>query len=125
MNSYHENLLFCTNVCWLSKGKEVRRVYELREEIRLFLQTQNKKSLLSVWSVDRNEFRLTYFVDIFKQLNTLNLEFQGKRCFIIDFVEKIKSFINKMENWKRKIGMGNFARLETVSEIVYKSDTLM
>ena len=118
MNSYHENLLFCTNVCWLSKGKEVRRVYELREEIRLFLQTQNKKSLLSVWSVDRNEFRLTYFVDIFKQLNTLNLEFQGKRCFIIDFVEKIKSFINKMENWKRIIGIENFAMLETVSEIV-------
>ena len=54
----------------------------------------------------------------FRQLNTLNLELQGKGSLIIDLVDKIKAFIRKMENWRRKVGMENFAMLKTVSEIV-------
>ena len=33
-----------------------------------------------------------------------------------------KAFIRKMENWRRKVGMENFAMLETVSEIVEECD---
>ena len=38
-------------------------------------------------------------------------------------MDKIKAFIRKMENWRRKVGMGNVAMLETVSEIVEECDT--
>ena len=41
---------------------------------------------------------------------------------IIDLVDKIKTFIRKMENWRRKVGMENFAMLDTVSEIVEECD---
>ena len=41
---------------------------------------------------------------------------------IIDLVDKIKAFIRKMENWRRKVGMENFAMLKTVSEIVEECD---
>ena len=78
--------------------------------------------MLSAWSADSFEIRLAYLVDIFRQLNTLNLELQGKGSFIIDLVDKIKAFIRKMENWRRKVGMENFAMLETVSEIVEECD---
>ncbi|XP_045109127.1 zinc finger BED domain-containing protein 5-like [Portunus trituberculatus] len=122
MDAAHETLLFHTAVRWLSKGNVVQRVFELREEISLFLRIQNKQDLLSAWSADSFEIRLAYLVDIFRQLNTLNLELQGKGSLIIDFVDKIKAFIRKMENWRRKVGMGNLAMLETVSEIVEKCD---
>ncbi|XP_063889743.1 protein FAM200C-like [Scylla paramamosain] len=122
MDAAHETLLFHTAVRWLSKGNVVQRVFELREEISLFLRIQNKQDLLSAWSADSFEIRLAYLVDIFRQLNTLNLELQGKGSLIIDFVDKIKAFIRKMENWRRKVGMGNLAMLETVSEIVEECD---
>lgn len=102
--------------------KELQRVFKLKEEIRLFLEVQDKQDL-SAWFVDGFEIQLAYLVGIFKQLNTLNLELQGKGTLIIDFVDKIKAFIRKMENWRRKVGMGNLAMLETVSDIAKECDT--
>ena len=69
--------------------------------------------MLSAWSADSFEIRLAYLIDIFRQLNTLNMELQGKGSLIID---------RKMENWRRKVGMEIFAMLETVSEIVKECD---
>ncbi|XP_063845416.1 SCAN domain-containing protein 3-like [Scylla paramamosain] len=122
MDAAHETLLFHTAVRWLSKGNVVQSVFELREEISLFLRIQNKQDLLSAWSADSFEIRLGYLVDIFRQLNTLNLELQGKGSLIIDSVDKVKAFIRKMENWRHKVGMGNLAMLKTVSEIVEECD---
>ena len=122
MDAVHDTLLFHIAVRWLSKGNVVQRVFELREDVSLFLRIQNKQDLLSAWSADSFEIRLAYLVDIFRQLNTLNLELQGKGSLIIDLVDKIKAFIRKMENWRRKVGMGNLAMLETVSEIVEECD---
>ena len=41
---------------------------------------------------------------------------------IIDLVDKIKAFIRKMENWRRKVGMEKLSMLETVSGIVEECD---
>ena len=37
----HNNLLFYCNARWLSKGKVLLRVYELRNEISIFLKEEN------------------------------------------------------------------------------------
>ena len=44
---------------------------------------------------------------------------------IIDFNEKIKAFVHQLENWRRKISSGNFAMLETVSEVTEECDGAM
>ena len=69
--------------------------------------------MLSAWFVDGFEIQLAYLVDIFKQLNTLNLELQGEGTLIIDMEDKIKAFIRKMEveSWNGKLGnAGNSVR---------------
>ena len=43
MNSNHENLLFHTNVRWLSKGNMLARVYGLKDEVVYFLNLRENK----------------------------------------------------------------------------------
>ncbi|XP_068200558.1 zinc finger BED domain-containing protein 5-like [Palaemon carinicauda] len=43
MNADHEILLFYTAVRWLSKGNVINRVFEMKDEIKLFLETQERR----------------------------------------------------------------------------------
>ena len=38
LDSEHQNLLYYTEVRWLSRGNVVKRVYELKTEIKQFLE---------------------------------------------------------------------------------------
>lgn len=118
MDADHENLLFHTNVRWLSRGNVVRRVFALKNELRKFLEAQSRDDLLAAWNNAQWDINLAYLVDIFGQFNTLNLSLQGKDTLVIDFVDKIKAFIRRLDNWKRKVAMGNVAMFETVSDVL-------
>ncbi len=71
LGAEHEQLLFHTDVRWLSRGRVLHRLYELRSEVMTFLV--NVKSDLArylddpLWSA-----QLSYLVDIFDRLNSLN-----------------------------------------------------
>ena len=43
MYSAYETLLIHTAVCWLSKGNMLGRVYDMREEVRRFLESHRKR----------------------------------------------------------------------------------
>ena len=51
MGSDHQNLLFHSEVRWLSHGEFLKRLYELRKEVELFLI--DKKSDLSHYFQDK------------------------------------------------------------------------
>ena len=46
MNTDHEVLLFYTSVCCLSKGRVINRVFQMKDEIKLFLENQERKDLV-------------------------------------------------------------------------------
>ena len=121
MDADHHNLIYYTSIRWLSKGNLVRRVFVLREEIKSFLDIQDKVELLAHWHSPEFLLQLAYLVDSFSLLNNLNLQLQGKDAIIIDFIDKIKGFINKVGNWSRKVKLGNTDMLETVSEVLAES----
>lgn len=85
MNADHEILLFYTAVRWLSKGNVINRVFEMKDEIKLFLDTQERKDLVVHFEDEALNKRVAYLADIFDQLNKLNLKFQGRETHVLFF----------------------------------------
>ncbi|KAF2351995.1 hypothetical protein FHG87_017247, partial [Trinorchestia longiramus] len=53
-----KTLLFHTEVCWLSKGNMLSRLYELKDEVEIFLQKQKQDKLVKfvcAWGILGNQ----------------------------------------------------------------------
>ncbi|GFX28357.1 zinc finger MYM-type protein 6 [Trichonephila clavipes] len=92
MGAVHSPLLFYCEARWLSRGKFLQRVYELRNEITIFLEEENLP--------EAEKFRdglflmkLSDLVDIFEKLNILNLQLQGSNVHMFDTSDKINAFV--------------------------------
>jgi hypothetical protein len=80
----------------------VARVYNLRDEMSLFLKEEN---LVHVEQL-RNEyfvFELAYSNDIFEKFVTLNARMQGNDANVIRVTDKVEAFIGKLGLWVRKL----------------------
>jgi hypothetical protein len=104
-----------TEVRWLSKRNMLGRLYELREELSVFLIEKGMTDLLEQFYNPKFEIRLAYLVDIFRHLNKLicNYKIQaiqnGMICSNMFVVEdKLRAFICKLELWIRKIEATNY-----------------
>ena len=60
-----ETLLFHTEVRWLSRGKVVKRVFELRAEIQEFILQKNQQDFRLHFNIYKQCLKLAYLVDIF------------------------------------------------------------
>ncbi|CAM5136722.1 unnamed protein product [Natator depressus] len=77
--SDHENLLYHTEVHWLSCGNVLKRVVELKDELCIFLLQKDKCSKFADLCCDDKWLSVVcYLADIFEKINTLNLSLQGK-----------------------------------------------
>uniref|UniRef100_UPI00358FBA27 zinc finger BED domain-containing protein 5-like n=1 Tax=Myxine glutinosa TaxID=7769 RepID=UPI00358FBA27 len=122
MDADHEVLLFYTAVRWLSRGNVVKRVFELKDEIRFFLEVQEKRDLLAHFNDETWNKRVAYLADIFDQLNKLNLKFQGRETHVLIFQDDLRAFISKLQNWRRKVNLGNIAMFEKLCGVRDESE---
>ncbi|GFU62376.1 zinc finger MYM-type protein 6 [Trichonephila clavipes] len=77
MGSTYGRLLLRTEVRWLSRGKILRRIFDLRNEVYTFL-SEKKHKLASYYINEVWLGKLSYLVDIFEKLNDLNLSLRAR-----------------------------------------------
>nr|XP_042913465.1 zinc finger BED domain-containing protein 5-like [Parasteatoda tepidariorum] len=105
MGSVHSALLLhCEERC-SSREKFLQRVYELREEITIFLEDsrpepENFRDCLFV-------MKLSYLVVLFQKLNNLNLQHQKANTHMLDTSDKVNTFCRKLELSDRNLTQKN------------------
>uniref|UniRef100_A0A8C5HK32 HAT C-terminal dimerisation domain-containing protein n=1 Tax=Gouania willdenowi TaxID=441366 RepID=A0A8C5HK32_GOUWI len=97
MGADHTHLLFHAEVRWLSKGRGLTRIYELRNEIHAFLL--EKKSSLAEMFTEEWLFTVSYLADIFSSLNELCLKLQGQNDDVFQNWKHILTFQKSLKLW--------------------------
>ena len=109
MDADHKNLLFHTDVRWLSRGNVLQQVFDVRVELKEFLMVQGK----AVWAfliLDEDWLSsLCYLSDIFERLNVLNLSLQGRDSDILMFCDKLSAFQGCLDLWASTVASGLYA----------------
>lgn len=81
---------------WLSRGNVLSQVFELREQIRMFLEQEQENEVAEKFSDESFLAKLAYLSDIFGKLNEPNLQLQGKDKHLPQVTNKISSFTRKL-----------------------------
>lgn len=118
MDSQYDDVIYFTQVRWLSAGKMLKRVYDLHKEILMFLHHRNETQLAA--HLENNEWvsDLCFLVDMTQHLNELNVKLQGKNNMINNLFYILKSFQIKLSLWQSQLCNGQLANFPTMNSFV-------
>ena len=127
MNTQYKDLVYHSQVRWLSRGKILQRFLSLLEEIKIFLQ--EKSSTLKIkrgadvltllrdntWWVD-----LTFLIDIKQHMNNLCITMQGRNQLLSELLNTVNTFQSKLELFQKQLSSGNMIQFVSMCLLLEK-----
>lgn len=120
MGAVHISLILHTDIRWLSRGRVLNRVLELKEELKTFFQEERHDIFIKLLENSTWCLKLSYLADIFMKLNELNLSMQGRLEGIVTSVNKMKGFQRKLKSWKSAVQKDDVSNFPSLQEPGYK-----
>ncbi|XP_048048380.1 zinc finger BED domain-containing protein 5-like [Megalobrama amblycephala] len=117
MGADHTGVLFHSEARWLSRGKVLSRVFEIRAEFGAFLEEEHMYDAAGKFSDEQILMKLAYLSNVFEKLNELNIQLQGRDKHLPHLADKITAFIRKLEAWGRHLDQRSTDAFENLSEI--------
>lgn len=115
MGSTHRTLLLHAEIHWLSRGRILKRLCGLREEIMIFLSSKNCELVQYFKDIDWS-MKLCYLAGIFQLLNDLSL--QGTQKTMFHSYSKIEGQKKKIKLWITRIENNCFEMFSTLMEFM-------
>ncbi|GAA6073181.1 general transcription factor II-I repeat domain-containing protein 2-like [Tachysurus ichikawai] len=115
VDAEYGDVLYHSDVRWLSHGSLLQRFYSLRSEIDKFLKEKGRplhKLSDPLWLAD-----LAFLVDLTHHLNTLNKNLQGKEQLVSHLYAHMKAFCVKLHLFETQLRSFNAAHFPALSEI--------
>ena len=106
MGVQHVRLLFYIKVRWLSRGKCLSRLNELKNEVKIFLR-ENKNNIRVHFHNEEFIVMFAYLADVFGRLNHMNLSLQGRDVTVSDVKDKLAGLTAQMRVWQARIKLGS------------------
>ena len=97
---------YYTEVLWLSRGKMLKRVFELKDAIQGFLETTGNP--IAEFNDEEWIENFAFLVDITIHINELNLRLQRKGQLIHSMFDHVDAFAMKLTLWEKQMKNKNF-----------------
>lgn len=116
IGSEHSEILYHTEVWWLSRGKVLKRFFDLRHEIDTFLKSKNK----AVAELSDSSWlcSLTFLTEY---LSRLNEKLQEKDKLITTMYDNIQAFQSKLQLWERQMRLLKFDHFPKLQSLGHAS----
>ncbi|XP_036033567.1 zinc finger MYM-type protein 6 isoform X2 [Onychomys torridus] len=119
--SEHVNLPLNAEVHWLSRGRILTRLFEMRHEIEILLN--QKHSDLARYFHDKEWVaKLAYLADMFSLINKVNSGLQGTMATLFNLYNKVDIFKKKLKTWLRRTQESDYDMFPLFSEFLDSSD---
>lgn len=115
MESEYGELLYHTDVRWLSRGNVLKRFFAMKEEIGLFMAS--KDADISELGDPKFNSDLAFLCDLTSHMNDLNTHLQGRTKVVTNMFDAIKSLKCKLLLWKTQVEVGNFAHFLSLQSL--------